>query len=78
VYRKALGKRRKLLGRHPGVANMLGVVADSADGCAWAFQTRLLALGGAAEKIFELPVYFFSLEYTCTDEGTNAFAYETG
>jgi len=53
-------------------------VADSANGCAWAFQTRLLALGGVAEKIFELPVYFFSLEYACIDEGTNAFAYETG
>jgi hypothetical protein len=70
--------RRKLLGRHPGVANFLGVVADSANGCAWALQLRSLAPSGAANKIFELPVYFFSLEYTCTDEGTNAFAYETG
>jgi hypothetical protein len=32
----------------------------------------------AVERIFEIPPYFLPLEYACTDEGTNAFAYETG
>jgi hypothetical protein len=32
----------------------------------------------AARRIFEIPPYFSRLEYACTDEGTNAFAYETG
>jgi hypothetical protein len=77
VYRKVLGIRRKLLGRHPGVAELSMVVADSANACAWAFQTRWLAQGGAVEKISASPVYFFSLEYTCTGEGNNAFVHET-
>jgi hypothetical protein len=30
------------------------------------------------KKILAIPPYFFPLEYACIDEGTNAFAYETG
>ncbi len=32
----------------------------------------------AVERVFEIRPYFFPLECGCADEGTNAFAYETG
>jgi hypothetical protein len=32
----------------------------------------------AVKRIFEIRPYFLPQEYTCTDEGNNAFAYETG
>jgi hypothetical protein len=40
--------------------------------------TRSLAPRWTGEKILQIHPYFFPLEYACTGEGTNAFAYETG
>ncbi len=39
---------------------------------------RRFRRGRVAKRMFEIPPYFFPLEYACTDEGTSAFAYETG
>jgi hypothetical protein len=36
------------------------------------------SLWRAVEKIFQIHPYFFPLKYACTDEGSDAFAYETG
>jgi hypothetical protein len=34
--------------------------------------------GRLRQKIFQIHPYFFPLKYAYTNEGTNAFAYETG
>jgi hypothetical protein len=39
---------------------------------------RRFRWGPLRQQISEILPYFFPPEYACTDEGTNAFAYETG